>query len=203
MPLPKTINGFVSDFHVDEVEHLGNNRKAEFDFEQRSIRVLRELAPSWQATSFMHELTHLAFALTRGGLGSGDEQEEPTCEVIGRLLPKVLMDNPGILSPETVVDTVDIIGESWLVRCVHEPYPEDDGSVGWLDFRNQTMRLRHDNDLHVQRLRLFQLVGKAVLSAGYIEDFGDTYYLAMLAMLYALLRSNPQAHPRAVIADAE
>lgn len=199
--LPKTINGLVAEFDVISVEHIGHNRTGEIDHEQCRICILESYPLSWQSHILIHELVHLAFALNHGLFEREDEREEYTCVIIGRFLPKVLVDNPDLLDGDP--QYIDVLGELWKVKDVAEPDPDSDGSAGWLSWRDHTMYCRAGSDSQIRRMRRFQMTCEAILAAvEFVEDYRDFYYRQMSATLFALLRANPQVHPRAVMSSA-
>jgi hypothetical protein len=196
--LPATINGIVGEYAL--VQCTDPKYRGQLVTENMEVRIDQDQPPSWQASTLLHELTHLAFELCRGVTAPADDREEPACEVLGRLLAKVLIDNPALLDFTADICQVDIIGEIWKVGYMREPSEDEPGTIAWIHSRTQTLRCRDDVPVQLQRLRLFQMVGQATLAAGGIKDCYDPYYWNMFSSLYALLRANPGAHPKAVIA---
>lgn len=195
--IPAVINGFVGDLAIT---HCSNRKyRGQLVMERLELSIDQNQPPSWQVQTLVHEMTHLAFALCHGIIDDGDDREEPACTAIGRLLPKVLMDNPGLLDPIAELRQVDIIGEIWNVEYMEEPSEEDLGTVAWRHTSSQTLRCREELPLQLRRLRLFQLVCEAVLLIGGVAEPSNTYYWSMSAMLYALLRANPGVHTKAVV----
>ena len=198
--LPESINALVGPCPVEPLEDSRKYRGL-FLAEELAIRVDQSLPLSWRAQTLVPEMAHLACNLTRGFAGSKDEREEQFCTIMGRLLAKVLLDNPGLLDPDAELAAVDVLGEVWRVELRDEPSDDEDDVSAWLHTRSQTMRCRKDSHPSVRKLRVFQLTCEAVLQAGGVEEFSDPYYWSAAAMLYALFLANPDAHPRAVMSN--
>lgn len=197
--LPKAINALVGECIIESLEDVRRFRGL-FMANDLVIRVDTSHPLSWQAQTLIHEMAHLACALVRGLGGDGDEREEQFCTIMGRFLPKVLLDNPGLLRFGAELTEIDVLGEVWRVDNLDEPGDDEDDVSAWLHTRSQTMRCRKDSHPAVRKLRVFQLTCEAILQAAGVEEFSNAYYWSVSAMLYVLLLANPQAHPKVVIA---
>lgn len=73
-------------------------------------------------------------------------------------------------------------------------YPDDrDDDVAFMaDVRNQTFRIGRNTSDDNKTLRVFMLTCASILEACMVSDGTDGYYLPMYAMLFALLRANPE-----------
>ena len=187
--LPRQINGLVSKLDVKMVDRMPHERAA-LNFEQGCIAITKQ-HPTGEITSLLHEMVHLAFCLAAGCVGvETDDREEPACTILGRFLPRVIVDNPTML--QKMPAEVDILGEVWTVLECEYPDDQDEDVAFMDDVRNQTFRIGRNMSDDNKIMRLFMLTCGSILEACMVGDGTDDYYLPMYAMLYALLRANPE-----------
>jgi hypothetical protein len=187
--LPRQINGLVGKFGIKMVDRIPNKR-AEINFEQGYISIVKK-HPTGEITSLMHEMVHLAFSLAAGCVGAEtDDREEPACAFLGRFLPKVIADNPTMLQKMPAV--VDVLGEIWTVLECEYPDDHDDDVAFTADVRTQTYRIGQSMSNDNKIMRVFMLTCASILEACMVSGGTDGYYLSMFAMLFALLRANPE-----------